>query len=219
MKYIKLILIIPIIFFTNACYNYRELNELGITTAIGISKENELYKLTIEVLKIDGSEEKAIPEVKIFESSGRTIQEALRHTILDSSKRLYANHLFLLVIDSKLASEGIKDIIDLFFREPESRKQFYVAITDENMNELFNTTTPLDTINANSISKRIESNIEFLAKKLAREVQKTKMDVKMDSMNSYERRLVHEILKDFKGIKTESEGEEPNRSVVIKSID
>ncbi len=62
-------------------------------------------------------------------------------------------------------------------------------------------------------------NIEFLAKKLAREVQKTKIDVKMDSMNSYERRLVHEILKDFKGIKTESEGEEPNRSVVIKSVE
>lgn len=62
-------------------------------------------------------------------------------------------------------------------------------------------------------------NIEFVAKKLAREVQKTKIDVKMDPMNSYERRLVHEILNDFKGIKTESEGEEPNRYVVIKSID
>lgn len=62
-------------------------------------------------------------------------------------------------------------------------------------------------------------NIEFIAKKLAREVQKTKIDVKMDSMNSYERRLVHEVLKDFKGIKTESEGEEPNRSVVIKSVE
>ena len=61
-------------------------------------------------------------------------------------------------------------------------------------------------------------NIEFIAKKLAREVQKTKIDVKMDSMNSYERRLVHEVLKDFKGIKTESEGEEPNRSVVIKIL-
>lgn len=64
-----------------------------------------------------------------------------------------------------------------------------------------------------------QKNIEFLAKKLAKEVQKTKIDVKMDSMNSYERRLVHEVLKDFKGIKTESEGEEPNRYVVIKSID
>lgn len=74
-------------------------------------------------------------------------------------------------------------------------------------------------LNVENYKEKQAKNIEFLAKKLAREVQKTKMDVKMDSMNSYERRLVHEVLKDFKGIKTESEGEEPNRSVVIKSID
>jgi spoIIIJ-associated protein len=41
----------------------------------------------------------------------------------------------------------------------------------------------------------------------------------MDSMNSYERRLIHEVLKDFKGITTESEGEEPNRAVVIKPVE
>ena len=74
-------------------------------------------------------------------------------------------------------------------------------------------------LDVENYKEKVAKNIEFLAKKLAREVQKTKIDVKMDSMNSYERRLVHEILKDFKGIKTESEGEEPNRSVVIKSID
>jgi len=74
-------------------------------------------------------------------------------------------------------------------------------------------------LDVENYKEKQSKNIEFLAKKLAREVQKTKIDVKMDSMNSYERRLVHEILKDFKGIKTESEGEEPNRSVVIKSID
>ena len=74
-------------------------------------------------------------------------------------------------------------------------------------------------LDVENYKEKVAKNIEILAKKLAREVQKTKMDVKMDSMNSYERRLVHEVLKDFKGIKTESEGEEPNRSVVIKSID
>ena len=74
-------------------------------------------------------------------------------------------------------------------------------------------------LDVENYKEKVAKNIEFLAKKLAREVQKTKIDVKMDSMNSYERRLVHEILKDFKGIKTESEGEEPNRYVVIKSID
>ena len=74
-------------------------------------------------------------------------------------------------------------------------------------------------LDVENYKEKQQKNIEFLAKKLAKEVQKTKIDVKMDSMNSYERRLVHEVLKDFKGIKTESEGEEPNRYVVIKSTD
>lgn len=59
-------------------------------------------------------------------------------------------------------------------------------------------------------------NIAYLAKKLAREVYKTKTEVTMDSMNSYERRLVHEALADDKYVYTESIGEEPNRKVVIK---
>jgi len=63
--------------------------------------------------------------------------------------------------------------------------------------------------------KRVK-NIEFLAKKVAREVAKTKVETKLDSMNSYERRIVHSILSDDKYVYTESDGEEPNRCVVIK---
>ena len=63
--------------------------------------------------------------------------------------------------------------------------------------------------------KRVKS-IEYLAKKLAREAYKTKTEVTMDSMNSYERRIVHAILADDKYVYTESIGEEPNRKVVIK---
>jgi spoIIIJ-associated protein len=79
------------------------------------------------------------------------------------------------------------------------------------------------TININVDVENYKENrkkhIERLAKKLAKEVLKTNEEIKMTSMNSYERRLVHEVLKNFKNIKTESEGEEPNRSVVIKKID
>ena len=35
-------------------------------------------------------------------------------------------------------------------------------------------------------------------------------------MNSYERRIIHNILTNSKDVITESEGEEPNRHVVIK---
>ncbi len=58
--------------------------------------------------------------------------------------------------------------------------------------------------------------LERLAKNLARDVVRTKVDIEMDNMNSYERRIVHNVLTDFKGVKTESVGEEPNRHVVIK---
>ncbi len=58
--------------------------------------------------------------------------------------------------------------------------------------------------------------IEKAAKRAAKEVQRTKVDAKLDPMNSYERRLVHNALSSFKNIYTESEGEEPNRCVVIK---
>ena len=62
-----------------------------------------------------------------------------------------------------------------------------------------------------------QKRLESLAKRVAREVSKTKIDAKLDPMNSYERRIVHNILTDNKFVYTESEGEEPNRYVVIKS--
>ena len=63
--------------------------------------------------------------------------------------------------------------------------------------------------------KRIKG-IEYLAKKIAKEVANTKVDVTLDSMNSYERRIVHEALSKDRYVYTDSIGEEPNRCVVIK---
>ena len=74
-------------------------------------------------------------------------------------------------------------------------------------------------LDANDYKEKQQKNIERLAVKLAKEVRKTKVEVKMDSMNSYERRLVHNALTNFKGVTTISEGEEPNRYVIIKPIE
>ena len=58
--------------------------------------------------------------------------------------------------------------------------------------------------------------IEKAAKKTAKEVARTKVEAKLEPMNSYERRIVHNALTNFRGVYTESEGEEPHRYVVIK---
>lgn len=60
------------------------------------------------------------------------------------------------------------------------------------------------------------SHLEKTAKRIAKEVLKTKIEVELDNMNAYERLIVHNAVKDINGIYTESVGEEPNRHVVIK---
>lgn len=71
-------------------------------------------------------------------------------------------------------------------------------------------------IDINSYKEKHEKSLIRLAKNVAREVASTKIEAKMDSMNSYERRIIHNALTNNKKVYTESEGEEPNRYVVIK---
>lgn len=71
-------------------------------------------------------------------------------------------------------------------------------------------------IDVNEYKEKREHSLERLAKKIAHEVATTKVEAKLDPMNSYERRIIHSILSNNKRVFTESEGEEPNRYVVIK---
>lgn len=72
------------------------------------------------------------------------------------------------------------------------------------------------TIDVGEYKKERENRLERLAKRVAREVSTSKIPAKLDPMNSYERRIIHTILSENKRVITESEGEEPNRCVVIK---
>ena len=71
-------------------------------------------------------------------------------------------------------------------------------------------------IDINDYKEKHERAQVHLAKKVAKEEKKKKIEAKMDSMNSYERRIIHNALTNNKKVYTESEGEEPNRYVVIK---
>ena len=72
------------------------------------------------------------------------------------------------------------------------------------------------TLDVFNYKDKIKRNLERLAITTAKEVVKTKIPVALDNMTSYERMIIHNKLTDFKGVKTESEGEEPNRHIVIK---
>ncbi|MBR4906410.1 MAG: protein jag [Clostridia bacterium] len=62
---------------------------------------------------------------------------------------------------------------------------------------------------------RREETLRRLARKNAAQVARTGRSVAMEPMNPYERRVLHSALQGFRGVTTHSEGEEPNRRVII----
>ncbi len=77
-------------------------------------------------------------------------------------------------------------------------------------------TYPYILLDVENYKEKKNNNLERNAKRIAKEVLRTKVDVALDDMNSYERRIVHNALTNFKNITTLSEGEEPHRHIVIR---
>lgn len=63
-----------------------------------------------------------------------------------------------------------------------------------------------------------KQQLEILATKTAKEVIRTKIDVKLRAMNSFERRIIHEKLGEWRDVYTESEGDGEQRAIVIKPV-
>lgn len=75
--------------------------------------------------------------------------------------------------------------------------------------------TPKISLDVENYKEKRIASLEKLAIHVASEVRRTKIDASLDNMNSYERRIIHNKLTNFKGVTTASEGEEPNRHIVI----
>ena len=71
-------------------------------------------------------------------------------------------------------------------------------------------------VDAENYRAKREKTLEALANRLANKVVKTKISVKLEPMNPYERKVIHAALHDHPKVVTRSEGQDPYRRVVIE---
>lgn len=134
---------------------------------------------------------------EITKEMGLTVNLEVRRREDNITIKIFSDHNALLIGKNGTTIEALQTIVrQIIYNETNN----YIGVV-------------LDVENYKN--KKVK-NIEYLAKKVAREVAKTKVEATLDSMNSYERRIVHSILSEDKYVYTESTGEEPNRCVVIK---
>ncbi|HVT11628.1 MAG TPA: RNA-binding cell elongation regulator Jag/EloR [Fimbriimonadaceae bacterium] len=75
------------------------------------------------------------------------------------------------------------------------------------------------TLDGNNYRHRREEALYQLATRVADEVLNRGEEAVLDALPAFERRIIHKSLADYKGVQTYSEGEEPNRRVVIAPAD
>ncbi len=87
------------------------------------------------------------------------------------------------------------------------------------LKQILNNKTPFNiklNVDVSDYKSKKRKYLEYEVKKICKEVLKTKVDVQLDPMNSYERRIVHTVISTFHELESESSGSEPNRYIMIK---
>ena len=163
IKYLSILLIIPLL---SGCYNYRELNELAITTALSIDYSNNNFNVIVEVVnptkQQDAVSANNSPFVNYY-SSAPTLQEAFRNVVIDSPRQLYAAQLELIILSEEAATNHMSEILEYFSREPESRTEvkFVIARGDESTKAV-----TIQTLLTSFSSSNIKQSLELQQKVL-----------------------------------------------------
>lgn len=71
-------------------------------------------------------------------------------------------------------------------------------------------------VDVGGYKRRKERSLENMAVEYGKQVARTNQTIKLDSLNAYERKIIHNKLSTWKDVKTHSEGEEPNRVLIIE---
>lgn len=74
-------------------------------------------------------------------------------------------------------------------------------------------------IDVENYRRKRQETVEQIAERVAKKVLTTKRSIKLEPMNSFERKSIHFALSNIEHIGTHSEGNEPNRCLVIDYVE
>ena len=158
---VKFFIILLLSLLISGCYDYREINDLAIVSAIGIDKNENEYKVIAQIVNTQKSQNKNSDFI-IYSSDDKSIQTAYNKITNEASKKLYVNHLNIIVISEEVAKDGISNILDIFSRDSDFRAEVPIIISKTTSEELLKTVTSLTTLNSNSIRDTIINNQKYI---------------------------------------------------------
>jgi len=186
-------------------------------------KAVELLKMPLHYIKIN-----AVKENKGFLGIGAsTFYEAILEVNLALEGKKYLDSIFQsLEIDVKIEFRSLNEGTEIYYQIQSKENALLIGRDGKTLDGiqtllktyLHNYTDEKLTVSLDigQYKQNRKKQLEILATKLAKEVAFTRVEVRLDPMNSYERRIIHTKLAEWRDVFTESEGEGENRQIVIK---
>lgn len=119
------------------CWNNRDLDELGVVTAIGVDQApNGYVALTYQVITLaqtsstgsSSGTNAGSGSTLTVSSQGKTMFDAARNMIPKLGKKAYLSQMQLLVIGQKAAVQGFENTWDFFERDHEPSRVFRIIV-------------------------------------------------------------------------------------------
>ena len=159
MKKIFLMLFIPLLL--SGCYDYNQLNDLGIISGIAIDYDKEEFKVTFEIIstKKEG-ETSGSSDTYYITSSGNTLVEAFTKSANKIDKVPYFEHVEIVVFSEEVAKNHLEDCVDYLIRTERLRNEFYAAIAEGSAGDLLSASSKEHPIVSSYLVQLLEFNSE-----------------------------------------------------------
>lgn len=186
-------------------------------------KAVELLKMPLQFIKLNAIREKK----GILGIGASTTYEAVLEINLALEGKRYLDNIFqALEIDVKTEFRSQNEGTEIYYQIQSKENALLIGRDGKTLDAiqtllktyLHNYTDEKLTVSLDigQYKQNRKKQLEILATKLAKEVAFTRVEVRLDPMNSYERRIIHTKLAEWRDVYTESEGEGENRQIVIK---
>jgi len=124
-----IILIILLLTLTGCNTNYKSLNDLGIVSSLIIDKEDNKYKVNIEIYK--ETKESSKKESYFVSGNGKHLKDAIDNASLLVSKNLYFTHINAIIVSREVIDGNMETIFNYLSRRIDLNSNYYILVTDD----------------------------------------------------------------------------------------
>ncbi|OXS56567.1 hypothetical protein B1A99_19765 [Cohnella sp. CIP 111063] len=162
------LLLLMACFGATGCWDRTELNELAITSATAIDWEDGKWSVSYQVvipsaiskaMSVTGGGASKLPII-VYSTQGKTIREAVGRSTLESPRHLFFSHTRVVVISDVAARQGLSPLLDVYFRNPDSRETVSVLIAKGNARKILEQLMQIQIIPGDGIEETLRKESE-----------------------------------------------------------